>query len=205
MQHYGSFFDKTYENADEDFTAIPWARLQPNNFLKEWLEKDRAYTKVKKGLVVGCGLGDDTELLQNSGYNVTAFDYADKAIEQCRNRHPNSNATYLQADLFELPKEWVNSYDFVFEAYTLQSLPNELRKEALYNITNVIKNSGLLLVVCFANKSESINPPGPPHPIRKDEIEWIKDLDFSIVHFEEKNISGRDEYFWVFKKEDDKA
>lgn len=45
---------------------IPWAQQDGNLLLVEWLARNHCDGAGKRALVVGCGLGDDAEVLATS-------------------------------------------------------------------------------------------------------------------------------------------
>ena len=65
----------------------------------------------RSAIVIGCGLGDDAEALQQLGFQVTASDIAATAIDWCHQRFPNSNVNYRVADLFNLDPTWHAAFD----------------------------------------------------------------------------------------------
>ena len=127
------WFETVYQLAEGDASAIPWADGQINPNLAPWLESKSIAELGKRVLVVGCGLGDDAEELASLGLAVTAFDIAETAVAWCRRRFPASKVDYRVADLLAPPLEWHGAFDFVFEAYTLQTLPAEPRGSAATN------------------------------------------------------------------------
>src|SRR5258708_27948007 len=54
---------------------------------------------------------------------------------------------YSAANLLEPPSAWHRTFDFVFEANTLQVLPSGLRPRAIENIAGFLRPGGLLLVI----------------------------------------------------------
>jgi len=100
------WFDSIYSSAGGDHTEVFWADLAPNPYLVEWLKKHPVSTQRKKAIVIGCGVGDDAEVLSEYGYEVTAFDISPSAIELCKNRYKRTTVNYLVADLFNYPKDW---------------------------------------------------------------------------------------------------
>jgi SAM-dependent methyltransferase len=117
-----------------------------------------------RALVVGCGLGDDAELLASLGYDVVAFDYSPTAIERCRARFPGSPVEYLVADLLDPPAAWRRAFDLVLEVFTVQSLPPTVRATAIANIAGFV--AGRLLVV--ATQGEPAD--GPPWPLTREQV-----------------------------------
>jgi SAM-dependent methyltransferase len=161
-----AWFEEVYANAPDE-SAIPWADMEPNPDLVAWLEREGALSG--RGLVVGCGLGDDAEELAARGCAVTAFDIAPSAIAWCRRRFPESRVDYRVADLFALPEEWRGAFDFVFEANTLQALPAELRPGAGVALAATVAPGGTLLAIA-RGRDEDEPPVGPPWPLTRAEL-----------------------------------
>src|SRR5258708_17459305 len=67
-------------------------------------------------------------------------------IRASRKRFPNSTVDYLSADLLEPLSVWHRTFDFVFEANTLQVLPAGLRPRSIENIVQFLRSRGLLLL-----------------------------------------------------------
>ena len=140
--------DNVYRDADGDFRAVFWADLAPNPFLIAWLEDHPVSGASPRAATIGCGVGDDAEALAAHGYQVTAFDISEAAIELCHKRYPNSRVAYLVADLFDHHPDWVHGFDLVFECNTIQILPGEYRLRALNAIASMVAPAGVALVSC---------------------------------------------------------
>jgi SAM-dependent methyltransferase len=178
------WFEALYREAGENPAVIPWADLKPNPNLAGWLEKQPLDSLGHRVLVVGCGLGDDAEELAALGLHVTAFDVAPSAVDWCRRRFPRSHVDYQVADLLDLPSDWHGAFDFVFEAYTLQVLPEEPRRRAAANLARSVARGGTLLVVARAR--EAGEPAGTmPWPLERNELERLCDHGLCIGSFED--------------------
>jgi hypothetical protein len=140
-----NWFEQLYAMAQHDPNAIPWADLEPNAQLVEWINEHGLRGDDKTAVVIGCGLGDDAELLAEHGFSVTAFDISASAIEWCKRRFPKSHVNYIVADLFALPADWV--FDFVLEIYTIQALPLEFRDRAITAAASLVAPHGTLLAI----------------------------------------------------------
>src|SRR3954447_7737608 len=142
------WFESLYSSAQGNSDVIPWADEKANPHLVAWLDREHVVGKRRRAMVVGCGLGDDAEVLVRRGFDVTAFDVSQSAIAWCNRRSPDSKVHFRQADLLAPPGEWTNAFDFVFEAYTIQALPRSLRAEATRRVAGfVAPGGGQLLVV----------------------------------------------------------
>ena len=140
------WFERLYAVAEGDPEAVPWADLKPNPTLRAWLEGG-APAAGRHALVVGCGLGDDAELLAERGYTVVAFDISATAIAWARRRFPDSIVQYVCRDALAPTPGWNGTFDLVFEAYTLQVLPPELRATAIRRMAACLRAEGLACVV----------------------------------------------------------
>lgn len=165
-----AWFDALYASADGDASQIPWAKRKPNPFLSAWLERERPITRGRTAIVVGCGLGDDAELLARWGYATTAFDLSPAAIAWCRQRFPSTRVTYQQADLLNIPADWRGAWDFVFEAYTLQAVPPELRPQLTAAVATLPKPGGRLLTIARGREPDEPLGDAPPFPLTRDQL-----------------------------------
>ena len=177
------WFEDLYAQADEELSIIPWADLEPNPNLIDWLNQNGT---ALSGLAIniGSGLGDDAEELSRRGLETTAFDISESAIAWSRKRFPKSSVSYIVADLFSAPIEWKANFDFVIEAYTLQVLPPGLRAKAVRCITSFVAPKGTLLVI--ARGREPSDPEGKmPWPLTREEMSLFKANGLKEVSFED--------------------
>jgi SAM-dependent methyltransferase/GNAT superfamily N-acetyltransferase len=175
------WFESLYQSGEKDISLIPWADYKPNPNLVEWIELNKSIIKSGSCLVVGCGLGDDAEYLAETGLEVDSFDISATAISLCKKRDSNSRVNYFVDDITKLENK--KKYDFIFEAYTLQVLPFDLRQKALLNFANLLNKEGLLLIICRARDIDE-NIGNMPWPLTKEEFEILK-TDFECLSFED--------------------
>ncbi len=178
------WFEILYAEAGSNYDAVPWADLVANPNLVNWATKQELVGKDKRGLIIGCGYGDDAEFLAQFGFQVMAFDISPTAIAQCQRRFPNSPVSYQVADLLNPPPSWFNSFDFVLESYTLQVLPPELRVLAISNMTKFVAPSGQLLII--ARGREELDPLGNmPYPLTQLELKQFENAELRREKFED--------------------
>ncbi|MGK7960407.1 class I SAM-dependent methyltransferase [Crocosphaera sp.] len=175
---YTGWFDVIYQDALENPDQIPWAKKQAHPCLKQWLETVDIINK--KALVIGCGLGDDSEILAEKGANVTAFDIAPSSIEWCKKRFKNSSVNYLVADLLQLDQSWENSFDLIFESRTIQALPLKIRKEVIEAIATLLKPKGTLLIVTRIRETND-HPDGPPWAVSEEELSQLFEYGYEEI------------------------
>jgi SAM-dependent methyltransferase len=179
------WFDEVYRRANGSEERIPWAHAKPRPEFAQWIRLVNPAGAGKKGLVVACGLGDDAELLTRYGYDVTAFDISSTAIAWCKRRFPHSNVNYTVADMFRPPTDWLNSFDFVLEVFTVQALPIEMRAESIASVAQFVAPGGQLLLICIGVHCPN-GRPGPPWPFTREETYFYQqnglgEIDFAIT------------------------
>lgn len=177
------WFEDLYSRAFEDTSIIPWADLEPNRNLIDWLNRHGA-AGSGRAIKVGSGLGDDAEELTRWGFETTAFDISEAAIAWSRKRFPQSSVSYIVADLFSAPIEWEAKFAFVLESYTLQVLPPNLRADAVSCIASFVAPGGTLLVIA-RGREPSEHEGKVPWPLTKDELSLFETQGLKEVSFED--------------------
>lgn len=178
------WFEALYREAEGGETVVPWVDRTPNPHLIDFAKAHPLEGAGKRALVIGSGLGDDAEQFAAWGFKTTAFDISQTAIEVCRKRFPNSSVEYTSADLLTPPAAWLRHFDFVFEAYTFQVLPPELRHVAMEKTAQFLRPGGMLLVV--ARGREETDPAGKmPWPLTRAELAVFSQLGLAEESFED--------------------
>jgi SAM-dependent methyltransferase len=178
------WFEALYAEADGVAERIPWADLAPNPHLISWLDENHAQVEGRRALVVGCGLGDDAELLASRGFDVTSFDISAAAIDWSKRRFPDSKVDYVAADLFEPPAEWRGAFHLVVEVNTLQVLPSELRPGAISAMVNCVTPGGSLLVIA-RGRAPNDDPGSMPWPLTVSDLEPFAQSGLKLVSFDD--------------------
>jgi SAM-dependent methyltransferase len=164
------WFERLYAAAETGDAVVPWADRRPNPMLVAWAEQHRLTGDGRRAAVVGAGLGDDAEYLAGLGFATVAFDVAPSAVRGARARFPESTVDFRVADLLALPADLVGGFDFVFEAYTVQTLTGAARTAAIAACGSLLAPGGRLLVVARVRGPE--DPPGRmPWPLTRAEVE----------------------------------
>lgn len=180
LQNPTAWFEPLYADAKGDTAQVPWAKNQAHPYLQQWLNANPPQAQGKSALVIGCGLGDDAELLNSIGYQVTAFDISPTAIAWCQQRFLQSTVNYLVADLFNLDLQWQGKFNFVFECKTIQALPLSVRSQVIQIIATLIAPQGTLLVITRHRDANTI-PDGPPWALSSAELSQFTELGLTEI------------------------
>lgn len=164
------WFEQLYTEAATGAAVVPWEREYPNPLLVDWAEQEQVDGTGRRALVVGCGLGQDSEYVATLGFATTAFDISRSAVAQVRDRFPQSPVDYVTADLLNPPPIWREAFDLVVEAITVQSMPVSVRATAIRHLGQFVAPAGELLVISGI-RDEGAHVDGPPWPLTRSEIE----------------------------------
>lgn len=178
------WFDALYKEANGNNEKIPWADLEPNRFLRAWAEKTNLRGRGRKALVVGCGLGDDARYLFDLGFEVTAFDISETAIEWAKRLHKDTTIDFQVADLFAPFRGWLSAFEFVLEVYTIQPLPLEMRPRVIDAISGFVAAQGKLVVVTRGRENDE-QPTELPWALSRKDLSQFETNDLRQIHFEE--------------------
>ena len=184
------WFEDLYSASDPAGEGVPWANMETHPLFAAWLERRHLDGKGKSAIVVGCGMGDDAIELELLGFDVTAFDFSNAAIEYCKKRFPDSKVNFVQADLFSPPDEWAGTFDFVLEIYTVQAVPPAYEGTAIRNISGFIAPRGQALVITEVGAGERSFDKGPPWPLTPEHVEAFASHDLNI---EDRHVGETDE------------
>ena len=94
-----------------------WDRGEPNPMLERWLKSGEL--QPCDILVPGCGRGHEVVALAEAGFNVTAIDFADAAVQTLSDELNSRDlqANVIQADIFAFCQS--KSFDAIYEQTSL--------------------------------------------------------------------------------------
>lgn len=164
-----AWFEDLYARAARGDATISWLDHVPHPALAGWVAQ--CDTAPGRAVVVGCGHGDDAELLAGAGWDVTAFEISPTAIEGCRTRFPDSRVRYVQADLLAQDADPLGAFDLVVEIYTVQVLPLAERARALRGVARLCAPGGEVVLIARGREVGSpVDPASFPWPLSVDEL-----------------------------------
>jgi SAM-dependent methyltransferase len=176
-------FEAIYAEAEVGGAEPPWDFGAPRPQLREWVEARDLAGGGREALVVGCGYGADAEYLAQRGFRTTAFDFAPTAIAAARRKHPDSEVSYVVADVLDLPRDWHGRFDLVVESLTVQSMPPDEHTAAARSIAALVAPGGTLLVLA-TTRDEGSPVSGPPWPLARSELDAFVNGDLVLRRVE---------------------
>ena len=129
--------------------------------------------------VLGCGRGYDALLFASYGFDVIGFDFTDAAITDAQNlaEAANSKAKFLKRDIFDLPKEFENTFDYLLEHTCFCAIDPSQRENYVQVAKSILKPNGKLIGLFFTHN----RPGGPPFGVTTDEIKKYFQKDFEMT------------------------
>lgn len=175
------WFEELYNDANVSGKGVPWATMDTHTLFKKWLETNKLDGQGKTALVVGCGMGDDAIALEQMGFQVTAFDVSEKAIEYCQERFKASSVNFVVADLLNDIPEWSRHFDFVLEIYTIQALPPKYEHQVIKQIADFVAENGRLLVIANCKNYQRHFQHGPPWMLNPEHVSTFEKQGLKIT------------------------
>jgi SAM-dependent methyltransferase len=154
------------------------------DFLESPVVGARRAVPVRPGtvLVPGCGRGHDARALVKAGFDVTAIDVVQQAIDDARRLAASdvgAHAVPLRfevADFFNLPPALRGPYDWLFEHTFFCAIDPALRDRYLETVTALIRPGGRLLGIFYNIQPDT----GPPFGTTKEELNERFASNFSL-------------------------
>ncbi len=132
--------------------SLPWELGRPRRILIELVESGGVATG--KALDLCCGAGTNPVYMAMKGFDVTALDVSDKAVEYAKEQalRTNIGLNLLVADFLRLPFR-SNEFDFVFDFGCFHHVERDDRKTFIKSVYRVLRPKGKYLLVCFSHRN----------------------------------------------------
>jgi len=192
------WYDELWSAAGRGEVPLPWDHTDPHPVLAEWLARfgDGA---GRRAVVVGCGLGADSEYLARHGWQTTAFDISAAAVDAVRQRYPDSPVDYREGNLLDLAgdsADLAGAFDLVVEIYTLQALHPSLRDQAAAGVRGLLAPGGTALVVQVVRRDDQPLSAEPPWTLTRDEMAAVAADGVVLESIAEVLLEGRVSPVW---------
>lgn len=196
------WYDELWSAAGRGEVALPWDHTDPNPVLSGWLsgwETEHGDGEGRRAVVIGCGLGADSEFLAGHGWRTTAFDISPAAVVAVRERYPDSAVDYREANLLDLTEDsadLVGAFDLVVEIFTLQALHPSLRRPAVAGVRSLLTTGGTAFVVQVVRRDDQPRSAEPPWTLTRAEMEAVAGDGVDLESLDELSVEGRPNPLW---------
>jgi SAM-dependent methyltransferase len=162
-----------------DSSVIPWDIKTVDLNLKKLLED----LDLNKGdlLELGCGTGYDARYLSEKGFNVTAIDVSEEAIDLAKKNHKNYNINFIVADFFN--GSATCRYDIVYDRGFSHNYKDRLF-EIFEKVYNLLNDEGKLIII-GGNPNQPVIETCTPPPLFLGEIEYHSSQWFKVIFAKE--------------------
>ena len=145
-----------------------WDLGAPTPILSHYLQTNHTEGKA---CVLGCGNGHDAIELSKWNLDVYAVDFSIHAINNLKEKlNGDESINLLHRDIFSLSKDYVNTFDIMFE-YTCYCAIDPNRRENYFDMVHkVLKKGGKLLGIFIPLDKDMYNEEGPPFGVSVNEI-----------------------------------
>ncbi|TAL68574.1 MAG: class I SAM-dependent methyltransferase [Bacteroidetes bacterium] len=162
---------------------LPWYRKKLDHDVKIELKR----RKIKSGTVLDLGTGPGTQALELNmiGFDVTATDISESAINNAKKL--SDNIDFILDDI--LTTKLRKKFDLILDRGCFHTIETEERKIYLKNIKMILNKNGLLFLKCFSDRE----PDSGTGPNRISEL-ILKDLfsgEFDIEKIIHTEFKGR--------------
>ena len=183
-----SFPDWNLLYKNENVVNMPWYSEGLDSDLKEEIiKRNLATTNNKfsyKILDLGTGPGTQALHLSELGFDVTASDLSEYAIEKAK--HLSNKINFIVDDILN-SKLKENEFEYVFDRGCFHVISINNRKRYVAIIKNILKDDGILFLKCFSERE-----PGEIGPYRfsSSKIKEIFGKYFEILSIKDTVYQG---------------
>lgn len=156
--------------------VTPWDAGRVRAALQRFVARHAGRGRV---LVPGCGTGYEVRELAHAGFDVTAIDFSEAALEAARRElGPLAHRVRL-ADFFDFEGD-TPPFDAIYERAFLCALPRRVWPDWERRAAQLLRPGGLLFGVFFFDD----NARGPPFGVAAGQLEALLAPDFERIEDE---------------------
>lgn len=104
----------------------------------------------KKLLDLGCGQGQDALFWANNGYEVTALDYSEQALDSIT----DNRIKKVKEDMRNIKHLGDDSFDLIYSSFSLHFFKSEELNKIFSEIYRILKSGGLLMFIAKNKKDK---------------------------------------------------
>jgi SAM-dependent methyltransferase len=162
-----AFWDERFEQA-----FMPWDRAGVPVEFQRFVQQAKAPMTT---LIPGCGLGYEVALLADSGWDVTAIDFAPAAVAAAKQALGVHAAKVVQADFFQFQPP--ATLQLIYERAFLCALPPAMNETIASRWAQLLPPGGLLAGFFFIAET----PSGPPFGIAREKLQALLQPNFECI------------------------
>jgi SAM-dependent methyltransferase len=166
-----SDWEARYQTGD-----TPWDKGEASPPLVDYL---RDHPMDGEVLVPGCGLGYDVRAIASGKNKVIGLDIAPSAIDRASALRRSANEEYLLGDFFELPDQFADRFDWIWEHTCFCAIDPSLRETYADAAARLLKDGGHLLGVFYLDPGN--DGEGPPYGVTPVELDEIFTAPFRLL------------------------
>jgi len=192
------FWDSIYQNK-----KAGWDLKSPTPVFQRILKEKKIINSCKL-LILGSGYGYDAVEAAKSGYEVTAVDFSEPAVNFAKKLAKKERVyiNFIQNDFFKFEADNTSGFDAVYDYVTYCAILPARREEYAKLINKLLKCGGLFIALWFPVEERK---GGPPFGINLDQTELIfsKFLKLKSSTIDEDTIKPRKgrEVLQIYEKE----
>jgi len=170
---------------DNKIEEMPWY----NKNLDHDLENEIISRNLSKGRFLDLGTGPGTQAIQlaKRGFDVTATDLSESAIDKANKL---SNEINFVTDDFLNSKLPENEFDFIFDRGCFHVFDISQRQNYVKQIKRVLDKDGVLFLKCMSIEEKELQENEGPLRLSKQEIRDVFSNDFEIESIKESVFHG---------------
>ena len=153
------------------------------------LENEIISSNLNKGRFLDLGTGPGTQAIQlaKRGFDVTATDLSENAIDKAKKL---SNEINFVTDDFLNSKLPDKEFDYIFDRGCFHVFEISQRKNYVKQIKRILDDNGILFLKCMSKDEKNLPDDDMPHKFSKQEIIDIFSNDFVILGIKDSVFQG---------------
>lgn len=134
----------------------PWEKGAAHPALVEWIAQHKPKGRV---LIPGCGAGHEVRAFASAGAKPIGLDISQTGVRYAQSFPREGNEEYVQGDFLNLPDDWKDSFDIVFEHTCFCAIYPEGRPAYANSVFHALRPGGLFVAIFYMNPRVDEGPP----------------------------------------------
>ncbi len=166
---------------------LPWHRDYPPKFLDKAIAKQ---APPATALDVGCGAGSYSVFLAQAGYQVTAIDFVEQALDMARNRAKEADVSIQFQRQDALAYRPDQEFDLVLDSGCLHGFAEKVRGAYRTSLLTWLRPGGQFVLVHFNQRHALDWCPIGPRRWKRERVENFLGADFRLQDYYEETFKA---------------